>query len=121
MNSILPLKIDRVWFKSAEEIHHKMTNFLHHYEYQNSGLNSDDIKKLIDRNQPIVKDQTFFEALKEAFTHKGYLLLNAGFFVCGFQITLIATHIPGYMQERGMGGWSATIILALIIIFIFSS
>ena len=74
-------------------------------------------KKLIDQNQTVVKDQTFFEAIKEAFSHKGYLLLNAGFFVCGFQITLIATHIPGYMQERGMGGWSATIILALIGLF----
>ena len=74
-------------------------------------------KKLIDQNQTVVKNQTFFEAIKEAFSHKGYLLLNAGFFVCGFQITLIATHIPGYMQERGMGGWSATIILALIGLF----
>ena len=69
------------------------------------------------QNQTMVKDQSFFEALKEAFSHKGYVLLNAGFFVCGFQITLIATHIPGYMQERGMGGWSATIILALIGLF----
>ena len=25
-----------------------MTNFLHHYEYQNSGLNINDIKKLIE-------------------------------------------------------------------------
>ena len=37
-----------------------------------------------------------------------------GFFVCGFQITLVGTHVPGYMQDRGMDGWSATIILALI-------
>ncbi len=64
-----------------------------------------------------VDNQTFSEALKEAFSHKGYLLLVSGFFVCGFQITLVATHIPGYMQERGLGGWSATIILALIGIF----
>jgi len=63
------------------------------------------------------KNQTFMSALKEAFSHKGYLLLNAGFFVCGFQITLVATHIPGYMQDRGLGGWSATIILALIGLF----
>jgi MFS family permease len=63
------------------------------------------------------KNQTFISALKEAFSHKGYLLLNAGFFVCGFQITLVATHIPGYMQDRGLGGWSATIILALIGLF----
>ncbi len=60
------------------------------------------------------RDQTFTTAMKEAFTHKGYVLLVLGFFVCGFQITLVGTHIPGYMQERGMDGWSATIILALI-------
>ena len=60
------------------------------------------------------RDQTFLSALKEAFSHKGYVLLVLGFFVCGFQITLVGTHIPGYMQARGMEGWSATIILALI-------
>jgi len=63
------------------------------------------------------KKQTFSAALSEAFSHKGYLLLNAGFFVCGFQITMVATHIPGYMQDKGLGGWSATIILALIGLF----
>ena len=60
------------------------------------------------------RDQTFASAIKEAFAHKGYILLVLGFFVCGFQITLVGTHVPGYMQDRGMGGWSATIILALI-------
>ena len=60
------------------------------------------------------RDQTFFSAIKEAFSHNGYVLLVLGFFVCGFQITLVGTHIPGYMQDRGMAGWSATIILALI-------
>jgi MFS family permease len=63
------------------------------------------------------KNQAFVPALKEAFKHKGYILLVAGFFVCGFQITLVGTHIPGYMQDRGLGGWSATIILALIGLF----
>jgi len=63
------------------------------------------------------RDQTFTSAIKEAFSHKGYVLLVLGFFVCGFQITLVGTHIPGYMQDRGMDGWSATIILALIGLF----
>ena len=63
------------------------------------------------------KDQSFAGALKEAFKHKGYLLLVAGFFVCGFQITLVATHIPGYMKLRGMGLWSPAVILALIGLF----
>ena len=70
-------------------------------------------KSIIDSTQAD-RDQTFASAIKEAFEHKGYVLLVLGFFVCGFQITLVGTHIPGYMQERGMGGWSATIILALI-------
>ncbi len=70
-------------------------------------------KSMIESSQAD-RDQTFISAIKEASAHKGYLLLVLGFFVCGFQITLVGTHIPGYMQERGMGGWSATIILALI-------
>ena len=63
------------------------------------------------------RDQSFSSAIKEAFAHKGYVLLVLGFFVCGFQITLVGTHVPGYMQDRGMDGWSATIILALIGLF----
>ena len=39
-------------------------------------------------NNIITKEQTFFESMKEAFSHKGYILLLSGFFVCGFQITL---------------------------------
>jgi len=70
-------------------------------------------KTIIDSSQAD-RDQTFASAIKEAFAHKGYILLVLGFFVCGFQITLVGTHVPGYMQDRGMGGWSATIILALI-------
>ncbi len=72
-----------------------------------SSINS----SLADRNQ------SFSSAIKEAFSHKGYVLLVLGFFVCGFQITLVGTHVPGYMQDRGMDGWSATIILALIGLF----
>ena len=67
--------------------------------------------------QTNIKNQNFGEAIQEAFSHRGYMLLVAGFFVCGFQITLVATHVPGYMQERGLGGWAATIILALIGLF----
>ena len=70
--------------------------------------------KTIIQSSKADRDQTFVSAIKESFSHKGYVLLVLGFFVCGFQITLVGTHIPGYMQERGMGGWSATIILALI-------
>jgi beta-1,4-mannosyl-glycoprotein beta-1,4-N-acetylglucosaminyltransferase len=33
--------------KTADEIHHKMKSFLHHFEYENSGLNPEMIEKLI--------------------------------------------------------------------------
>ena len=33
--------------KSAEQLDHKMRNFLHHLEYEESGLNTEDLKKLI--------------------------------------------------------------------------
>ena len=58
-----------------------------------------------------------FRSNKRSFTHRGYILLVAGFFVCGFQITLVATHIPAYMKLRGMDLWSPTIILSLIGLF----
>ena len=41
-----------------------------------------------------VSDQSFKEALSEAFKTKSYILLVSGFFVCGFHITLVGTHVP---------------------------
>ena len=63
------------------------------------------------------EEQTIPEALKEAFNHKGFILLTFGFFVCGFNITLVSAHIPGYIQERGFELWTAFAILSLIGLF----
>jgi len=62
-------------------------------------------------------EQTIPEALKEAFNHRGFILLTFGFFVCGFNITLVSAHIPGYIQERGFELWTAFAILSLIGLF----
>ena len=64
-----------------------------------------------------INEQTISEALKEAFSHKGFILLTFGFFVCGFNITLVSAHIPGYIQERGFEAWTAFAILSLIGLF----
>jgi len=64
-----------------------------------------------------INEQTIPEALKEAFSHKGFVLLTIGFFVCGFNITLVSAHIPGYIQERGFEAWTAFAILSLIGLF----
>jgi len=75
-------------------------------------------KEYVDTtNNNFTRDQTATKALSEAFKHKGYILLVSGFFVCGFQITLVATHIPGYIQQKGLPDWTAAAILALIGLF----
>ena len=61
--------------------------------------------------------QSLYQAIKEAFGYKSYLFLMAGFFVCGFQITLVATHVPRYVIERGLDGWTGAAILSLIGLF----
>ena len=75
------------------------------------------VKKDNTTNNIKVNEQTIGDALKEAFNHKGFILLIFGFFVCGFNITLVAAHIPGYMQERGFEAWTAFAILSLIGLF----
>ena len=67
-------------------------------------------------------DQSFSEALNEAFKTKSYILLVSGFFVCGFHITLVGTHVPKYVIDRGLEDWTAAAILSLIGLFnIFGS
>ncbi len=61
--------------------------------------------------------QTASEALREAFTNKSFIFLTLGFFVCGWHIALVATHIPKYMMDKGMPDWTAAMILALVGVF----
>ena len=42
------------------------------------------------------------QALGEARAHKGYWLLTASFFVCGFHVSFVSTHYPAYLADRGM-------------------
>jgi MFS family permease len=66
--------------------------------------------------------QGILEAINEAFKSKSYILLVAGFFVCGFHITLVGTHVPTYVIDRGLESWTAAAILSLIGLFnIFGS
>ena len=58
--------------------------------------------------------QTAVEALKEALSHKSYLFLTSGFFVCGFQVAFITTHFPAYISDIGVDKHYAVWGLALI-------
>ena len=53
-------------------------------------------------------------ALRGAIRHPSFLLLNAGFFTCGFHVAFIATHLPGMVALCGLpasvSAWSLSII-----------
>ena len=63
------------------------------------------------------KGQTGREALHEAAREKGYLLLNLGYFVCGFQVVFIGIHFPTYLLGKGLGPEVGMTCLALIGLF----
>ena len=53
-------------------------------------------------------------ALKMAVRDPGYLLLQAGFFTCGFHIAFLVTHLPGEIASCGHGAAVAGAALGLI-------
>ncbi len=61
--------------------------------------------------------QSLREAIDEAGGHSGYLLLTAGFFVCGFHVTFIATHLPAFLVDNDVSPTFAANALAMIGLF----
>lgn len=58
--------------------------------------------------------QTVSAALTEARAHRGFWLVTLGFFVCGFQVVFVATHLPAYLLDKGMSVEVGMAALALI-------
>ncbi len=61
--------------------------------------------------------QSVTGALREAFDHRSFQLLMAGYFVCGFQLAFIGVHMPSYLKDHGLSPSVATVALALIGLF----
>jgi predicted MFS family arabinose efflux permease len=57
---------------------------------------------------------TLGEAVRGAMRDRSFLLLTTGFFVCGFHVAFIATHLPGVVAACGLppevGAWSLAVI-----------
>ncbi|WP_022953429.1 MFS transporter [Leucothrix mucor] len=66
------------------------------------------------KSETNVPAQTMRQALSEAFRHRSYVLLVAGFFVCGFHVAFITAHLPAYLSDLGfdakIGAWSVATI-----------
>lgn len=54
------------------------------------------------------------EAIRTALQNPSYLMLGAGFFVCGFHVAFLATHMPGVVAACGLppqvGAWALAVI-----------
>ncbi len=66
---------------------------------------------------PVQRDQSIAQALGEAFRYPSFLLLTAGYFVCGFQVVFIGVHMPSYLRDHGLSPQVASYALALIGLF----
>lgn len=58
--------------------------------------------------------QSTRDAIKEAMSHRGFVLLTLGFFVCGFQVIFIGVHLPAFLLDRGLSPQTGMMALALI-------
>ena len=47
----------------------------------------------------------FGVAVSTAFSDRSYLCLFFGFFVCGFHVAFIQTHLPAYVVDLGLAPW----------------
>ena len=71
----------------------------------------------IEHEAVIGKPQSASEAITEALGNKGYRVLAIAFFVCGFQLVFITTHLPAYLDICGMDPTVGSNTLALVGLF----
>jgi predicted MFS family arabinose efflux permease len=60
------------------------------------------------------EQQKMLPVIGQASRHSGYLLLTAGFFVCGFHLAFVVTHLPSYLIDHGIdrsiGAWALALV-----------
>ena len=61
-----------------------------------------------------LSDQRLGSAISEALQHPSFLLLTAGFFVCGFHIAAVAIHLPAFLADKGFDPALGAIALMVI-------
>lgn len=59
-------------------------------------------------------DQSIGDAIREASRHSGFWYLTAGFFVCGFHVAFIGTHLPAFIVDNGGSAAIGAAALAVI-------
>ena len=68
------------------------------------------------RGEP-TSNQSLGSALGEAMSHRGYLLLTTGFFVCGFHVAFITVHFPAYVTDLGLPARAGAFAISIVGLF----
>ncbi|MEX2454443.1 MAG: MFS transporter [Rhodospirillaceae bacterium] len=71
-------------------------------------------RKAVAGSGPAIPVQRTAEAIREAFGHRGYMLLTGGYFVCGLQTMFIGTHFPTMLKSLHVDATIAALSLSLI-------
>ena len=72
------------------------------------------VSRASEKPSPFREKLNTIQAIKTAFSDRSYTLLFFGFFVCGFHVQFIQTHLPAYITDEGLapiiGAWSLALI-----------
>jgi len=70
-----------------------------------------------ESNTSMVAEATIGQTIRHAFSSRDYILLTAGFFVCGLHLVFIATHLPIYLRDNNVDPSVASWALSLVGLF----
>lgn len=68
----------------------------------------------LSAEQTALPEEPFMKLLRRASVNPSYLMLTAGFFVCGFHVSFISVHLPPFLGDNGLPGSVAAATLSLI-------
>jgi len=72
------------------------------------------VSQVSEKTAATTEQVNTIQAIKTAFSDRSYTLLFFGFFVCGFHVQFIGTHLPAYIIDEGLapiiGAWSLALI-----------
>ena len=65
---------------------------------------------------PTLEEQSMARAIRAAGRNDGFWYLSGGFFVCGFHVIFIQTHLPAFIEDAGLSSNLAAVSISVIAI-----
>ena len=61
-----------------------------------------------------IEERSMAQAIRSAGRNDGFWFLSGGFFVCGFHVIFIQTHLPAFIEDAGLSSNLAAVSISLI-------